>query len=64
MTMQQWVNVMRKAGCEIVYFSGIEHLIYIARNKDGKTIGVWIPKDNRGSIIVSGELIMTWEFTE
>ena len=63
MTMQKWVNVMRKAGGIIVYcYCG--DLVFLAKNKKGDPIGVWLPKNNNGSIVVNGELIMTWEFTE
>ena len=69
MTMQQWVNVMRKAGCDIHYtpniMDGSKPLAYIARRKvTALPVGLWFAEDNSGSIAINGKIIMTWEFTE
>ena len=65
MTMQQWVNVMRKAGCEIVYSAYEEsELWYKAVKLDGFAAGYWMPKENVGSIMINGQSIMSWEFNK
>ena len=69
MTMQQWVNVMRKAGCDIHYtpniMDGSKPLAYIARCKvTALPVGFWFEEDKSGSILVNGMVIMTLEFGE
>lgn len=66
MTMQQWVNVMRNAGCDIHYTQNImesgKPLAYIARCKVTQLpVGFWFAEDNSGSIAINGKIIMTWE---
>ena len=69
MTMQQCVNVMRKAGCEIFYTPNIMYgsklIAYIARCKEtALPVGFWFADEESGSISVNGKIIMSWEFTE
>ena len=69
MTMQQWVNVMRKSGCIISYttniMDGSNPLAYIARCKvTALPVGFWFAEENSGSIAINGKISMTWEFTE
>ena len=69
MTMQQWVNVMRKAACDINYtpnlMDGSKPLAYIARCKETELpVGFLLADCESGSIRVNGKIIMSWEFTE
>ena len=69
MTMQQWVNVMRNAGCDIHYtpnvMDGSKPIAYIAICKEtALPVGFWFADDGVGSICVNGKIIMSWEFTE
>ena len=67
MTMQQWVNVMRKAGCQIYYtsrewYEGV--MWYHAENSHGELLGIWDPIYNSGAVIIGGNVLMSWEFSE
>ena len=69
MTMQQWVSVMRKAGCVIHYtpnlMDGSKPLAYIARCKvTALPVGFWFADDESGSVSINGRIIMSWEFAE
>lgn len=69
MTMQQWFNVMRKAGCVIHYthnlMDGSNPLVYIARCKvTAMPVGFWFANEESGSVSINGKIIMSWEFTE
>lgn len=64
--MQQWVGVMRKAGCVIHYTPNLmdesKPLAYIARCKVTQLpVGFWFAEDNSGSIAINGKIIMTLE---
>ena len=67
MTMQQWVNVMRLAGCQITYashewYEGV--MWYHANNSHGELLGIWNPINEAGSIIIGGNTVMSWEFNK
>ena len=69
MTMQQWVNVMREAGCDIHYMhniiDGSNPLVYIARRKvTALPVGFWFADEGFGSMSINGKIIMSLEFTE
>ena len=61
MTMQQWVNVMRKAGCKIKYELILGDLDYAAIDDKGSYAGFWHNRTNNGSIVINENPIMTWE---
>ena len=67
MTLQQWAHVMRKAGCQIYYVSrewykGV--MWYQAVNSRGDLLGIWDPIYNAGTVIIGGNVVMSWDFTQ